>query len=107
MLMETTAHTGVARTIGDRIMKVNHAGEHDAVNIYSGQIFMARFAAHDVVAELTEFRAHEQRHRAIFHAELRRRGHRRCRSYWPCGIGGLALVVSATTELVIWLGMRL
>jgi ubiquinone biosynthesis monooxygenase Coq7 len=43
------------------------------------------------VAELIEFRAHERKHRAIFLAELRRRGQRRCRSYWLCGIGGYVL----------------
>ncbi len=78
-------------TLGDRIIKVNHAGEHGAVNIYTGQIFMARLTARDMVDELTEFRAHEQRHRSIFNDELQRRGRRRCRSYWMCGLGGRVL----------------
>lgn len=77
--------------IGNRIIKVNHAGEHGAVNIYSGQIFMARLTAPAMVAELAEFRSHEEGHRAIFAAELQRRGVRRCRSYWFCAAGGLAL----------------
>lgn len=77
--------------LGDRIMKVDHAGEHGAIAIYSGQIMMARFACRDLIAELAEFRSHEQRHRAIFQAELRRRGARRCRSYWLCGVGGFVL----------------
>jgi ubiquinone biosynthesis monooxygenase Coq7 len=42
-------------------------------------------------SRLAEFRRHEQRHRAIFGAELRRRGQRHCRSYWLCGLGGYLL----------------
>lgn len=77
--------------LGSRILKVNHAGEHGAINIYSGQILMARFTAPTMVEELQDFRAHEQRHRAIFGAELQRRGRRRCRSYLLCGVGGFVL----------------
>jgi ubiquinone biosynthesis monooxygenase Coq7 len=79
------------KDLGDRIIKVNHAGEHGAICIYTGQIIMARFTARQMLHELTEFRTHEQRHRAIFGAELQRRGRRRCRSYWFCGIGGFLL----------------
>lgn len=81
----------VANDLGDRIIKVNHAGEHGAIGIYTGQILMARLTAPKMVAELREFRSHEQRHRAIFGAELQRRGRRRCRSYWLCGMGGFVL----------------
>lgn len=83
----------VCNDIGNRIIKVNHAGEHGAVNIYTGQIFMARLTAPAMVAQLAEFRSHERGHRAIFAAELQRRGVRHCRSYWLCGTGGLALGV--------------
>ena len=78
--------------LGGRIIKVDHAGEHGAVNIYTGQILMARLAAPELVGELTEFKSHELRHREIFRLELQRRGRRRCRSYWLCGFGGLALI---------------
>jgi 3-demethoxyubiquinol 3-hydroxylase len=77
--------------LGNRILKVNHAGEHGAVNIYAGQIFFARLTARNVLAELREFRLHEERHRAIFWAELERRGKPRCKSYVLCGLGGFAL----------------
>ncbi|MGQ4584765.1 demethoxyubiquinone hydroxylase family protein [Lysobacter sp. F60174L2] len=77
--------------LGDRIIKVNHAGEHGAICIYTGQIIMARLTARQMTQELAEFRTHEQRHRAIFAAELQRRGQRRCPSYWFCGIGGFVL----------------
>ena len=74
-----------------RIIKVNHAGEHGAVNIYAGQIAVARLRARFLLPELAEFKAHEERHRSIFSTELRRRGLPRCRSYWLCGVGGYAL----------------
>lgn len=77
--------------LGARILKVNHAGENGAVHIYAGQILVARLTAPSLVAELREFKAHEERHRAIFLAELQRRGQRRCRSYHLCGLGGLVL----------------
>lgn len=88
--MEVVAKS-VATDLGDRIIKVNHAGEHGAIGIYSGQILMARLTAPKMLAELHEFRSHEQRHRAVFGAELERRGRRRCRSYWLCGVGGFVL----------------
>lgn len=89
--MEITAPVVNTSELGDRIIKVNHAGEHGAICIYSGQIFVARLTARDLVAELIEFRSHELRHRSIFGSELQRRGRNRCRSYWFCGFGGYAL----------------
>ncbi|WP_082507598.1 demethoxyubiquinone hydroxylase family protein [Duganella sp. Root336D2] len=74
-----------------RVLKVNHAGEHGAVNIYAGQIFLARLTAPSMVAELIEFKSHEERHRAIFWAELQRRNRPRCKSFWLCGVGGFVL----------------
>ena len=32
-------------TPGDRVVKVNHAGEHGAVNIYRGRLLLARLTA--------------------------------------------------------------
>lgn len=76
-----------------RILKVNHAGEHGAVNIYAGQIAIARFRARALLSELRSFKAHEERHRDLFAREIRRRGVARCRSYWLCAIGGYTLGV--------------
>lgn len=77
--------------LGARILKVNHAGENGAVHIYEAQVFVARLTAPELVQELREFKSHEERHRAIFQAELLRRGRRRCRSYVLCGLGGSVL----------------
>ena len=79
------------KTLGDRIIKVNHAGENGAIAIYSGQLVLARFTAPSLVSDLEAFRSHEYRHRAIFCAELERRHHPRCRSYHLCGLGGYLL----------------
>lgn len=89
--MNAVAQSIAAKSLGDRIIKVNHAGEHGAICIYTGQIHMARLTAPAMVGELTEFRSHERRHRAIFDAELQRRSRPRCRSYWLCGLGGYVL----------------
>ena len=89
--MELAERSVVDPALGDRIVKVNHAGEHGAVSIYMGQILMARITAPAMVDELIEVRSHERRHRALFEAELQRRGRARCRSYWLCACGGLTL----------------
>lgn len=77
--------------LGGRIIKVDHAGEHGALCIYTAQILLARLTAPGLVNELVEFREHERRHRALFAAELRRRNVRRCRSYAMCALGGFVL----------------
>lgn len=81
----------VVTVLGDRILKVNHAGEHGAVHIYAGQCFFGRFTAPDIVANLIICQEHEAKHRAIFAQEMVRRKLRRCRSYWFCALGGFAL----------------
>ena len=86
------AASAVSETdLGSRILKVNHAGENGAIHIYAAQAFVARLTAPSLVAELLDFKAHEEGHRAIFWAELRVRGRPRCRSYLLCGLGGLVL----------------
>jgi 3-demethoxyubiquinol 3-hydroxylase len=86
-----SARLKAGESLGDRVMKVDHAGEHGAICIYRAQRWFARWRAPDMVEELSGFLAHEQRHRALFGAELARRGRRRCRSYHLCGLGGLVL----------------
>lgn len=85
--------TAVTSALGDLILKVDHAGEHGAVNLYAGQIAVGRLLRSAFVPELVEFKTHEDRHRSIFAAELERRGLRRCRGYVLCGSGGYVLGV--------------
>ncbi len=89
--MTLAARLNAGETLGDRVMKVDHAGEHGAICIYRAQRFLARWRAPEMVAELDGFLAHERRHRAVFGSELGRRGIRRCRSYYFCGLGGFVL----------------
>jgi ubiquinone biosynthesis monooxygenase Coq7 len=89
--MVLVVQPNAAPGLADRYLKVNHAGEHGAICIYTAQIHVARVTAPALVAELVEFRSHEIRHRSIFLAELQRRGRPRCRSYWLCGTGGYFL----------------
>lgn len=77
--------------LGNRILKVNHAGEHGAVNIYRAQIFVSRLTAPSMTDALIHFISHEQRHRALFWRLMQTREVRRCRSFVFCGIGGYAL----------------
>ena len=78
-------------TLPNRILKVNHAGEHGAVNIYRGQLLVCRWRATALIPELREFMADEERHRALFATHLAQRGLPRCRSYHLCGLGGFVL----------------
>ena len=80
-----------AGTRAERIIKVNHAGEFGAVNIYRAQIQLASITAPSIVPTLREFIAHERRHLEIFGEYLTTHSVRRCRSYWLCGLGGYAL----------------
>ena len=89
--MEVIARLAADESLGDRVMKVDHAGEHGAVNIYRAQLLACRWRRSDITSELREFLGHEMRHREIFAAELIRRGRPRCRSYHLCGLGGFAL----------------
>lgn len=88
--MRTDNPTGIA----GRILKVNHAGEFGAVNIYRAQIAVARLFRAEHRQTLEHFIEHEKEHLALFGRELERRGLRRCRSFWLCGMGGYALGLS-------------
>lgn len=78
------------RTIA-RILKVNHAGEHGAIRIYTGQLRIASLAAPDLVSFLTETRDQEIRHAEAFRQAMPIRQARPCRAMWIWGLGGYAL----------------
>lgn len=89
--MVLVARLKQGETLGDRVMKVDHAGEHGAICVYRAQRWFARWRAPEMVLELDAFLAHERGHRALFWAELQRRNRPRCRSYFLCGAGGFVL----------------
>jgi len=84
--------------LANRMIKVDHAGEFGAINIYRAQILVSRVFARGEVALLEHFLVHEQRHHAVFTALLGERGLPRCRSWLLCGAGGYAL--GLTTALL-------
>ena len=98
--IELSANLNPRKALGGRILKVNHAGEHGAVNIYAGQLIFARFTARGMLPALAECQQHEQGHRALLQVELARRGIRRCRSYHFCGVGCLSVSVSSTQGMI-------
>jgi len=71
-----------------KILKVNHAGEFGAVNIYRSQLFISKLFMKDLVPQIEEFLADERRHLDIFWSEIQRRNGVKCKSYWLCGVGG-------------------
>lgn len=74
-----------------KILKVNHAGEFGAVNIYRSQLFVARVFMKDQVPLIENFLADEKRHLDIFWQEIQRRNGVKCKSYWLCGLGGYVM----------------
>lgn len=74
-----------------KILKVNHAGEFGAVNIYRSQLFVAKFFMKDMVPQIEEFLSDEKRHLDIFWLEIQRRNGVKCKSYWLCGVGGFVM----------------
>ena len=71
-----------------KILKVNHAGEFGAINIYRSQILVSRLFRRSYVPLLESFMADEKRHLDVFWTEIQRRDGIKCKSYWLCGLGG-------------------
>lgn len=71
-----------------KILKVNHAGEFGAINIYRAQILVCRAVNRKLVPELQAFLKDELKHLDIFWTEIQQRNGIKCKSYWLCGIGG-------------------
>lgn len=76
-----------------KILKVNHAGECGAINIYRSQILFSKLFYSDLVPLLESFKRDEERHRDVFWAEIKARNGVRCKSYWLCGLGGFVMGV--------------
>ena len=80
-----------ASTVAEKMIKVDHAGENGAVNIYRAQKLVARIRAPSLLHQLSEFQRHEEEHRRIFRDHLAAIGVRRCVSYHFSGAGGFSL----------------
>lgn len=87
----TMAHLSPENRIIRRILRVNHAGEHGAVSIYSTQIAWARKHAPDILGWLEETLDHERTHRALFREAMPGRAAKPCRLMSVWSVGGTAL----------------
>ena len=74
-----------------KILKVNHAGEYGAINIYRSQIFLSKIFMKDLVPTLEGFLADEKRHLEIFWKEIQARNGIKCKSIILCGAGGYVM----------------
>lgn len=74
-----------------RILRVDHAGEHGAVAIYSAQLSNARRVHPDLVPWLEETLSHEQRHRTLFREAMPARAAKPCRMMFVWSFGGTLL----------------
>ncbi len=80
-----------AETKAEKMIKVDHAGENGAVNIYRAQRLISYIRTPQLVSHLRHNQDHEEEHRRIFADELRVRCIRPCVSYRLCGLGGFSL----------------
>lgn len=80
-----------AKSIAEKMIKVDHTGENGAVNIYRAQRWVSYIRARHFIPQLQEFQSHEEEHRDIFMARLNEMGVRQCVSFHLSGIGGFAL----------------
>ena len=55
-----------AKTVAEKMIKVDHTGENGAVNIYRAQRLAASIRARSLLPQLKEFQEHEEEHREIF-----------------------------------------
>ncbi|WP_417456021.1 demethoxyubiquinone hydroxylase family protein [Kordiimonas sp.] len=75
----------------ETILKVNHAGEYGAMQIYAAQVVVARFFGWKCVNALKHMKAHEEEHFTTFDDLIHMRNGRTCHAPWLWALGGFAL----------------
>lgn len=88
----------------ERIIRVDHAGEFGAINIYRAQLFVARCFYPNIVAKLEEMLSHERQHFSTFDSLLKKRGIRHCYALYFWAFGGtlLGFLTAALGRNAIW-----
>jgi 3-demethoxyubiquinol 3-hydroxylase len=88
-----------------RILKVNHAGEHGAIQIYSAQIAIAKHLYPEIVDRLVVMRGHEVTHHELFANAMLKRSARPCRLLFLWSWGGwcLGAVTALNGRRMIWI----
>lgn len=74
-----------------RVLRVDHAGEHGAIAIYSSQIALAKKRYPDLLPWLEETISHERQHRNLFLEAMPTRAAKPCRLLQVWSIGGACL----------------
>ena len=87
-----------------RILKVNHAGEHGAIQIYGAQISIAKIFYPEIVAKLTEMQSHEIGHHRLFAEAMLPCQAKPCRLLflWSFGGWGLGFATALLGKKMIW-----
>ncbi len=88
----------------ERIIRVDHAGEFGAINIYRAQLFIAKLFYKDIVEQLEDMLGHEKEHFKTFDDLLRSRGIRHCYAlyFWALGGAMLGLFTALLGRNAIW-----
>lgn len=88
----------------ERIIRVDHAGEFGAINIYSAQLLVARILYKDIVVKLEEMLSHERTHFKRFDELLKNRSIRHCYALrlWALGGFSLGLFTAMLGRNAIW-----
>jgi 3-demethoxyubiquinol 3-hydroxylase len=109
-----SATEGVAFTAGqasrahrlevERILRVDHAGEFGAINIYRSQLGLARLLYKDIVPKLEEMLAHEREHFRRFDSIMKARGVRSCYALhiWAAGGAIVGFITGLLGRNAIW-----
>ena len=96
--MDSATSVPPPSALGNRILRVDHAGEQGAICVYRAQWLVAGLTAPSMRVRLADYLVHEKRHRSMFGAALMQRGLKRAGSYVICSAGGYAL--GAVTALL-------
>lgn len=96
--MDAATNISPPSALGNRILRVDHAGEQGAICVYRAQWLVAGLTAPSMREQLADFLVHEKRHRSIFGAALMQRGLPRAGNYAICSAGGY--VLGALTALM-------
>ena len=89
----------------ERILRVDHAGEYGAINIYTAQLIIARILYKDIVPTLEEMIIYERRHFETFNNLLISRSIRHCYALrlWAFGGFSLGLITALIGRNAIWI----
>lgn len=75
----------------ETILKVNHAGEYGAAQIYAAQITVSKVLGFGLTETLKHMQAHEYEHFEIFNSLAMARKSRTCHALWLWALGGYVL----------------